>query len=92
MPCSSPIRAPRRSNARIKTARRYFYDKGEKDRYEIIAFTGSFHGRTMGAIAAGGNPSYLEGFGPPLEGFTHLAPGDLEGRRSGDDAANLPPS
>jgi acetylornithine/N-succinyldiaminopimelate aminotransferase len=62
----------------IKTARRYFYDKGQPERYEIIAFTGSFHGRTLGAIAAGGNPSYLEGFGPPLEGFKHLAPGDLD--------------
>ncbi|MGV3652313.1 MAG: aspartate aminotransferase family protein [Devosia sp.] len=62
----------------IKTARRYFYDKGEKDRYEIIAFTGSFHGRTLGTIAAGGNPSYLEGFGPPVEGFKHLKPGNLE--------------
>ena len=62
----------------IKTARRYFYDKGEKERFGIIAFTGSFHGRTIGAIAAGGNPSYLEGFGPPLEGFRHTAPGDLK--------------
>ena len=62
----------------IKTARRYFYDRGEKDRYEIIAFTGSFHGRTLGTIAAGGNPGYLEGFGPPLPGFRHLAPGDLD--------------
>jgi acetylornithine/N-succinyldiaminopimelate aminotransferase len=62
----------------IKTARRYFYDKGETDRYEIIAFTGSFHGRTLGAIAAGGNASYIEGFGPPLAGFKHTAPGDLD--------------
>jgi acetylornithine/N-succinyldiaminopimelate aminotransferase len=61
----------------IKTARRYFWDKGETDRYEIIAFTGSFHGRTLGAIAAGGNPSYLEGFGPPAPGFKHATPGDL---------------
>ena len=62
----------------IKTARHYFWAKGETDRYEIIAFTGSFHGRSLGAIAAGGNPSYLEGFGPPLAGFRHLAPGDLK--------------
>lgn len=61
----------------IKTARHYFYDKGEKDRYNIIAFTGSFHGRTIGAISAGGNSSHLEGFGPPLEGFKHTDPGDL---------------
>lgn len=62
----------------VKTARHYFWAKGETDRYEIIAFTGSFHGRTMGMIAASGNEHYLEGFGPPLEGFKHLAPGDLE--------------
>lgn len=62
----------------VKTARHYFWAKGEKDRYEVIAFTGSFHGRTMGMIAASGNEHYLEGFGPPLEGFVHLAPGDLD--------------
>jgi len=66
----------------LKTARHYFWAKGEKDRYEIIAFTGSFHGRTMGTIAAGGNPSYLEGFGPPLAGFKHLPPGDLDAVRA----------
>lgn len=62
----------------VKTARHYFWAKGEKDRYEIIAFTGSFHGRTMGMIAASGNEHYIEGFGPPLEGFKHLAPGNLD--------------
>ena len=61
----------------IKTARHYFWAKGETERYEIIAFTGSFHGRTMATIAAAGNPHYVEGFGPPLEGFKHVAPGDL---------------
>ena len=61
----------------IKTARHFYFARGEAQRYEIIAFTGSFHGRTLGAIAAGGNPAYLEGFGPPLAGFVHLAPGDL---------------
>jgi acetylornithine/N-succinyldiaminopimelate aminotransferase len=61
----------------IKTARRYFYDKGEADRYEIIGFNKAFHGRSTGGIAAGGNPAYLEGFGPPLPGFKHLDAGDL---------------
>jgi acetylornithine/N-succinyldiaminopimelate aminotransferase len=61
----------------IKTARHYFFAKGEPERYEIIAFTGSFHGRTLGTIAAGGNPHYTEGFGPVAAGFKHLAPGDL---------------
>ena len=62
----------------IKTARRYFYDKGEPNRYGIIAFTGAFHGRTLATIAAGGNPAYIEGFGPVVPGFTHVAPGDLD--------------
>jgi acetylornithine/N-succinyldiaminopimelate aminotransferase len=62
----------------IKTARHHFFAKGEPERFEIITFTGSFHGRTLGAIAAGGNPSYLEGFGPALPGFRHTAPGDLD--------------
>ncbi|WP_323034057.1 aspartate aminotransferase family protein [Paracoccus sp. (in: a-proteobacteria)] len=65
----------------IKTARHYFWAKGQPDRYEIMAFTGSFHGRTMGTIAAGGNPAYLEGFGPALAGFKHVPPGDLHAVR-----------
>jgi acetylornithine/N-succinyldiaminopimelate aminotransferase len=62
----------------IKTARHHYFAKGEPERYEIIAFTGSFHGRTMATIAAGGNPSYTEGFGPVVPGFVHTAPGDLD--------------
>jgi acetylornithine/N-succinyldiaminopimelate aminotransferase len=62
----------------IKTARHYFFAKGQPERYEIIAFTGSFHGRTLGTIAAAGNPHYVEGFGPPLEGFKHIKPNDIE--------------
>ncbi len=61
----------------IKTARHYFFAKGQPERDEIIAFTGSFHGRTLGTIAAAGNPHYVEGFGEPLAGFVHLKPNDL---------------
>jgi len=62
----------------IKTARHYFWAKGQADRYEVIAFTGSFHGRTMGMVAAAGNAHYIEGFGPALQGFKHATPGDLK--------------
>jgi acetylornithine/N-succinyldiaminopimelate aminotransferase len=62
----------------IKTARHYFFAKGEPDRYDILAFHGSFHGRTLGTIAAAGNPHYVEGFGPPLAGFTHIKPNDIK--------------
>ncbi len=62
----------------MKTARRYHYDKGDVERYEIITFTGAFHGRTFGTINAGGNPKYLKGFGPDIPGFIHLEFGDHE--------------
>lgn len=62
----------------IKTARHYFYAKGEKNRTKIITFKGAFHGRTFGAIAAGGNPAYLEGFGEPLSGFVQIEAENIE--------------
>jgi len=60
----------------MKTARRYHYDKGDTERYEIISFQGAFHGRTFATINAGGNPKYLKGFGPAIPGFIHLPFGD----------------
>ena len=60
----------------IKTARKYHWAKGDTERFEIITFTGAFHGRSLGAINAGGNPKYLEGFGPALPGFTQVEWGD----------------
>lgn len=62
----------------IKTARKYHWAKGDTERYEIVTFSGAFHGRSLGAINAGGNPNYLEGFGPPLPGFTHIEWADHE--------------
>lgn len=56
----------------IKTARRYHYDNGAPERYRLITFEGAFHGRTLATIAAGGQPKYLEGFGPPVEGFDQV--------------------
>lgn len=63
--------------AAIKAARRYHYVSGNPQRWRIITFTGAFHGRTLATIAAGGNPKYLEGFGPAVEGFDQVAFGDL---------------
>lgn len=60
----------------IKAARKYHWAAGNSDRVDIITFTGAFHGRSIGAINAGGNPKYLEGFGPKLPGFVHLEWGD----------------
>ena len=62
----------------IKTARKYHWANDDADRYEIVTFSGAFHGRSLGAINAGGNPKYLEGFGPALPGFTQVEFGDHE--------------
>ena len=61
----------------VKMARKYWYEKGE-DRSEIIAFTGSFHGRSSAGIAAAGSDKMTRGFGPLLPGFTHVAFADHE--------------
>ncbi|KFI30170.1 aspartate aminotransferase family protein [Paenirhodobacter enshiensis] len=62
----------------IKMARKYWYTKGQPDRYEIITFEGAFHGRSSAAIAASGGEKMTKGFGPLLPGFTHVAWQDLD--------------
>jgi acetylornithine/N-succinyldiaminopimelate aminotransferase len=62
----------------IKTARRYHFVKGHPERYRIITIEGAFHGRTLATIAAGGQPKYLEGFGPKVEGFDQIPFADLD--------------
>ncbi len=60
----------------IKTARRFQFHNGRPERYRILTFEGAFHGRTLATIAAGGQPKYLEGFGPKVEGFDQVPFGD----------------
>ncbi|SDQ83210.1 aspartate aminotransferase family protein [Pseudovibrio sp. Tun.PSC04-5.I4] len=62
----------------MKTARRYHFAKGNPERTRIITFENAFHGRTMAALAAGGQQKYLEGFGPAPEGFDQVPVGDLD--------------
>ena len=62
----------------IKVARRYHSSKGHPERYRLVTFEGAFHGRTLGTLAATGSAKYLEGFGPPLDGFDQVAHGDLD--------------
>ena len=63
----------------VKMARKYFYEKGEAEKVEIITFDGSFHGRSSAGIAAAGSEKMTKGFGPLLGGFVHLTFGDLDG-------------
>ena len=64
--------------ASIKIARRYFFNtQKSKTKNEIITFSGSFHGRTIGSLAAGGK-SKLESFNTEVSGFKLLSFGDHE--------------
>ena len=62
----------------LKIARRYQYKDGHPERFRTITFEGAFHGRTLAAIAAGGQAKYLEGFGPKTDGFDQVPFGDLK--------------
>jgi acetylornithine/N-succinyldiaminopimelate aminotransferase len=62
----------------IKMARKFQSASGQPERYRIVTFEGAFHGRTLAAIAATGNQKYLDGFGPPVEGFDQVPFGDLD--------------
>ena len=57
----------------IKLTRKYQHETGHPERFRIIGFQGSFHGRTLATLAAAGNPKYLKGYDPIVEGFDHVA-------------------
>jgi len=63
----------------VKMARKYWHDKGQPERVQIITWEGSFHGRSSAGIAAAGSEKMVKGFGPVLDGFVHMAFGDVEG-------------
>ncbi len=75
----------------IKIARRFHYASGAPERFRLITFQGAFHGRTLATIAAGGSPKYLEGFGPPVDGFDQVPLGDFEAvvRATGPETAGI---
>jgi acetylornithine/N-succinyldiaminopimelate aminotransferase len=64
--CNSGTEA---NEAAIKLARKWADRRGEPHRRTILACTGSFHGRTLGSLAATANGSYREGFEPLPGGF-----------------------
>ena len=66
----------------VKMGRKYFFEKGQPERVEIIAFEGSFHGRSSAGIAAAGAEKMVRGFGPLLPGFTQVPFGDLDAVRA----------
>jgi len=73
--CNSGAEA---NEAAIKLARKYFKDKGEKERYRIVTMEKSFHGRTMATLSATGQDKIRKGFEPILEGFDHIPFNDMD--------------
>lgn len=60
----------------LKLARKYFKKQGQ-DKYEIIATSESFHGRTLATLAATGQEKYQKPFTPLPEGFSFVPYNDL---------------
>jgi acetylornithine/N-succinyldiaminopimelate aminotransferase len=72
--CNSGAEA---NEAAIKLARKW----GTRNRdgaFEIITTAGSFHGRTLATVTAGGQPKYSDPFKPLPEGFVHVPYNDLD--------------
>jgi acetylornithine/N-succinyldiaminopimelate aminotransferase len=69
--CNSGAEA---NEAMVKAARKAGADQG---RFEIITTLNSFHGRTLGMIAASGQERLREGFGPAMPGFVYVPYNDL---------------
>ena len=73
--CNSGAEA---NEAAIKLARRYHQKVRNEQRYEVITFTQSFHGRTIATLTATGQDKVKEGFLPLPQGFVHVPLHDLD--------------
>ncbi len=66
----------------IKMARRFMQRIRKTDAFQIITLKNAFHGRTLGTLAATGQPDYQDGFTPMPEGFIQIPWGDLDALRA----------
>ncbi len=73
--CNSGAEA---NEAAIKLARKNFFDKGNYNRWRIVAMEQSFHGRTYATLSATGQKKVREGFEPILEGFDFVPFNDID--------------
>ena len=83
--CNSGAEA---NEAAIKLARKW----GARNRdgaFEIIATLGSFHGRTLATVTAGGQPKYSDPFKPLPEGFMHVPYNDLDAIKAATSALTV---
>lgn len=66
------------NEAAIKLARRWGQKRRGPDCYEVVSLLDSFHGRTLAALAATGQPHKQEAFAPLPPGFRQVPPGDID--------------
>jgi acetylornithine/N-succinyldiaminopimelate aminotransferase len=66
----------------IKMIRHYHHVNGNPEKFRVICAEGAFHGRTLTTIFAGGQAKHTEGFGPEVQGFDHVAFGNLNETRA----------
>jgi acetylornithine/N-succinyldiaminopimelate aminotransferase len=69
----------------IKLARRWAGRNGGLDRHRVVAAVGGFHGRTLGALTATGQPSKQAPFAPLVPGFDHVPYDDVAALRTAVD-------
>lgn len=60
----------------LKFARRFWHARGDSDRAGIVAFDGSFHGRTFGSLSVTSGAAYRTPFEPLVPGVTFVSPRD----------------
>ncbi|MEC9198275.1 MAG: aspartate aminotransferase family protein [Pseudomonadota bacterium] len=71
--------------AALKLARQYYMEIGQPQRHRVIARRQSYHGNTLGALAAGGNEWRRAQFAPLLVETTHISPCyEYRGRAEGE--------
>ncbi len=66
----------------LKFARKYSSTHFGTDKYEIVAFSGSFHGRTLGALATTSREKYRKPFEPLMPGAKFGTFNDLDSARA----------
>ncbi|WP_174241965.1 aspartate aminotransferase family protein [Teichococcus oryzae] len=71
----------------MKAVRKYHAENGHPEKFGFLCFEGAFHGRTLATLAATGNPKYLAGFGPVVEGYRHLPFGNMNAVRDAIDGS-----
>ncbi|PMS35530.1 succinylornithine aminotransferase [Trinickia symbiotica] len=69
------------NEAALKLARRVAVERHGAEKFEIVSFAQSFHGRTLFTVSVGGQPKYAEGFGPVPPGIRHLPYNDIAAAR-----------